>query len=1164
MKQKSIWIGLAASLFLAACGGGSSTGTNSGPATPIVSVSANPASITTAQSTTVFVDIVGSSGVGTGTVTLSSGTYNSGTVALTGGAAYITIPAGVLPIGTNTLTATFTSTSSTYTNASGTGFVAVTSTVITPVVTVSVGPTIITPSQSTTVTVAVDGGFGNPTPTGSITLTNGSLSLGTQTYNSGPQPLTNGSAQITVPASSLMNGSNMLTATYTPDANGSSAYRTSQGTASVLVSSLLTPTVTVSLYPPIILGTQSAKATVTVSGGNGNPTPTGSVTVTCGGYYSGPLKLFNGSSSASIPGYLGCGLNSVGTTVTAAYTPNSQSSGIYNPTSGVGSLTAVPSLPPTVTISANPSTFLITQSTTVTITVSGPPGQPTPLGTVDLSSGRYESKDVSLVNGSAQITIPAGALTAGNDTLVSVFSPNGCPPSPCSMYSGGSGTSTITVIGSTPTVTVSPSPASIIAANPPPGQSISYSCVGSLGPGGSDAQNITSLFASSGAGTQVNLSGQNCTANSTIVWGSQQSLNLGNSTLTCNLSAGPCTANTAYVAPTTKSFICALTPGSTSVNCPSANFSAANDVNESFYCPDALASTVDLHTSIALVNSGTSITLTDPTGSTIAAGNFACQETIRNQGWGLFANGGSIVNANAGGSGLYLQELILKSCNNCAVTGVDFVNPAGGSNWHTMIADVSNFTADGNTIISGLGFGQDGLHIIGPYQDVEVVNTTLDTGDDGIALDGGEYIGSGTILNTNGAGHGASIDNTQGSDGSRCIAIYSLCANASGSCVANLQSDIYIEGVTGLPGTHDGTQGCIQAVGISVPNTASPEIDNVWIRNVSNNFNPQSASTNRPYVYVSPSSGIGSGAGLIGNLSIEIPGNIPTTDATGNDAAVTLDGLNQDLTVQNLTVVAPNFTGPGLLLSEINSSGTYTVGNYYSDNFPGVLYGWVTPPVMSTLLSDLAIGQAACPVWTSGAGLLTGSTAAQSTTVAVTVSGGAGSITPTGSVSLSSGSVVLGSATLTSGSAQITVQANALSIGSNTLTANYTPDTNGSLTYGSGSGTASVAVSTASALITPAVTVSPNPSSIASTGSTTLTVTVSGGAANPTPTGSVTLACGSTTLGAATLSGGSAQFTVPASSLFIGPNTLTFVYTVDARSFGTYNNASGTASATVN
>ncbi len=911
-----------------------------------------------------------------------------------------------------------------------------------------------------------------------------------------------------------------------------------------------TPTVTASPNPSSITTAEGTTVAVTVSGSSG--TPTGSVTLSSGAYSSSAVALSGGSAQIVVPaGSLATGTD----TLTATYTSTSSS---YNNASGTGSVTVSVTPPtlitPTVAVSPSPSSITTAQSTTVTVTVSSS-GNPTPTGSVALSSGTYSSGAVSLSGGSAQITIPAGALAAGIDTLAANYT------SSSSSYNNASGSGSVTVTAApmliTPTVTVSANPSSITTAGMAPGQLIPYSCVGSQGPGGSDALNITDLFANSGAGAQVDLSGQNCTANATIVWGSQQSLNIGNATLTCNLSAGPCTANASYLTPTTYSFTCALTAGSQNATCPSANFSAAKDLNESFYCQDALSNTVDLHTSIALVNSGTSITLADPVGSAITSGDFVCQETIRDQGWGLFANGGSIVNTNAGGSGLYLQELILKSCNNCMVSGVQFVNPAGGSNWHTMIADVSNFTADGNTFISGLGFGQDGLHIFGPYQDVGVFNTTLDTGDDGIVLDGGEYIGSGTILNINGAGHGALIDNTQGSDGSRCIAIYSLCVNASGSCVANLQSDIYIDGVTGLPGALDGTQGCLQAVGLGVPNTASPAISNISIKNVVNNFNSQSASTNRPYVYVSPSGGVGSGAGLIGNLSVEIPGNVPTTDATGNDAAVTLDGLNQNLTVQNLTVNAPNFSGPGLLVSEISSTGSYTVGNYSSDNLTPTLYSWATPPV-NTLLTDGGIADGDCPV----TGLLTSSTAAQSTTVTVTVSGGAGNPAPTGSVSLNDGGLVLGSTTLTSGSAQFTVQASSLSIGSNTLTVSYTPDTNSSFTYSSGSGSGTVTVSTAPTLITPAVTVSPNPPDITATESTTVTVTVSGGTGNPTPTGSVTLACGSISLGTTALNGGSAQFTVPASSLATGSNTLTFVYTVDASSFSTYNNASGTGSVT--
>ena len=316
----------------------------------------------------------------------------------------------------------------------------------------------------------------------------------------------------------------------------------------------------------------------------------------------------------------------------------------YNSSSGISAVTVTATTTPAVTVSANPSSITTAQSTTVTVTVSGSSGTPT--GSVTLSSGTYSSGAVTLIAGSAQITIPAGSLASGTDTLAAEYT-----SSETSTYNDASGTASVIVSAAptliTPTVAVSPNPSSISTADMALGQSIPYSCVGSMGPGGSDALNITALFASSGAGAQVDLSGQNCTANSTIVWGSQQSLNIGNATLTCNLSAGPCTANTSYLTPATNSFTCALTAGSKSATCPSASFSAANDVNESFYCPDALSSTADFHTSIALVNSGTSITLADPVGSTITSGNFVCQETIRDQGWGLFANGGSIVNANA-------------------------------------------------------------------------------------------------------------------------------------------------------------------------------------------------------------------------------------------------------------------------------------------------------------------------------------------------------------------------------------------------------------------------------------------------------------------------------------------------------------------------------------
>lgn len=398
--------------------------------TPTVTVSANPSGITTAQSTTVFVAVDWTSEVGVGTVTLSSGSYNSGTQQLSGGDVFITIPAGALAIGTDTLTAAYTSTSSSFNNALGTGLVVVSSTVISPAVSVSLSAPIITPSQSVTATITASGVTGSPTPTGSITLTSGN-------YNSGVQTLVNGSVQIVVPGSSLASGSDALTATYTPDSNSASTYTAAVGRAFVLVSSLITPTVTVSAFPSVILGTQSSTITVSVSGGSGNPVPIGNVEVTCAYYDSQPQFLNSvGVVTVQVTGNVCFGYPA---TLTATYTPEFGSTSVYNPTSGTGSLTVTSYFSPTITVSANPSTITTAQGTTVTVSVTGPAGQVPPQGSVDLSGSDFEDVDFPLSNGSAQFTIPPQMLPVGTNTFTSSFTPIG------TTYFSGEGSGTVTV-----------------------------------------------------------------------------------------------------------------------------------------------------------------------------------------------------------------------------------------------------------------------------------------------------------------------------------------------------------------------------------------------------------------------------------------------------------------------------------------------------------------------------------------------------------------------------------------------------------------------------------------------------------------------------------------------------------------------------------------------
>jgi hypothetical protein len=94
----------------------------------------------------------------------------------------------------------------------------------TPTVTVSPASSSITMTQALSVTVAVNGGSGNPVATGSLTLTSGA-------YTSAAAALSNGSATIIVLAGALALGSNALTANYTPDSNSSSTYNSASGTS---------------------------------------------------------------------------------------------------------------------------------------------------------------------------------------------------------------------------------------------------------------------------------------------------------------------------------------------------------------------------------------------------------------------------------------------------------------------------------------------------------------------------------------------------------------------------------------------------------------------------------------------------------------------------------------------------------------------------------------------------------------------------------------------------------------------------------------------------------------------------------------------------------------------------------------------------------------------
>jgi hypothetical protein len=109
---------------------------------------------------------------------------------------------------------------------------------------------------------------------------------------------------------------------------------------------------------------------------------------------------------------------------------------------------------PVVTVTPAASSITTTQSLNVTVAVSGGGTNPTPTGSVTLTSGTYTSAATTLSSGSAQITIAAGALAVGSDTLTASYTPD---TASSSTYNKATGTSSAVSVAVLSSVTVNPS-----------------------------------------------------------------------------------------------------------------------------------------------------------------------------------------------------------------------------------------------------------------------------------------------------------------------------------------------------------------------------------------------------------------------------------------------------------------------------------------------------------------------------------------------------------------------------------------------------------------------------------------------------------------------------------------------------------------------------------
>ena len=177
-RPRPVWLSvLFLILLLEGCGGsgnisgGGGGGGGSNPTTSTVAVTPAASTATTAQTLSVAIAVTGSGAAPTGSVVLSSGAYASFAATLAGGTATVSIPAGLLAVGSDTLTAAYTpdsGSSAAYKAATGTATVNISAAGSAPAVTLSsvTYPTMGAPFQAAVnsagvVFVGESGGGGN-------------------------------------------------------------------------------------------------------------------------------------------------------------------------------------------------------------------------------------------------------------------------------------------------------------------------------------------------------------------------------------------------------------------------------------------------------------------------------------------------------------------------------------------------------------------------------------------------------------------------------------------------------------------------------------------------------------------------------------------------------------------------------------------------------------------------------------------------------------------------------------------------------------------------------------------------------------------------------------------------------------------------------------------
>jgi Glycoside hydrolase family 44/Bacterial Ig-like domain (group 3) len=262
----------------------------------------------------------------------------------------------------------------------------------------------LTAGQSVKFTATIAPQSGSGTPSGTVTFSDGTTSLGSA-------PVTSGTA--TLSTSSLSNGTHAITAAYSGDSNFSAS---TSPVVTVVVSppSKITTTTSVTAPTSQLTVGQTLSLNIVVAAHSGTSTPTGSVSILDGMTQLGAPSLTAGAATFTTS-TLAVGAHSI----TVSYSGDSN---FASSTSTVLSVvvSAAAKANTSTSVTASSTQIIAGSSVTFAAKVAAGGGTATPTGTITFLDSSASLGTATLSGGSAQITLTS--LTTGTHSISAAYS----------------------------------------------------------------------------------------------------------------------------------------------------------------------------------------------------------------------------------------------------------------------------------------------------------------------------------------------------------------------------------------------------------------------------------------------------------------------------------------------------------------------------------------------------------------------------------------------------------------------------------------------------------------------------------------------------------------------------------------------------------------------